>query len=134
MCTQAYIAFADDEDHTLTDEANGLFLYRISKDDHLPQEILGSKNIYQPGSFMGCTCGFAFGSYLKQEEDHAQRLRSAKALHHFLTENSTSITGILTLYNYHHTNREEFPKLTFPLDSLISEAFEFEDDVLYTLP
>ena len=85
--------------------------------------ILNQKYYYEVGSFMGCTCGLAFGDWSKQSknEDHQKRLNDVKSFFEYLKQNRNSDIKIFA------TMWEEFPEKyptkTFDIDNFPKNEF-----------
>jgi hypothetical protein len=92
--------------------------------------ILNSNYYYDVGSFMGCSCGFSFGKWSKETNDnHEQRIANIQEFKEYLSKYLTD--NIIKLFcTYWESFPEIYPIMTFMVSSLISDEFDFEEDVI----
>jgi hypothetical protein len=135
MCTEIFIGSSSKEDLSLVDSVTGFWVKAVNQPHHHSSIALGVKRTYEIGSFLGCSCGFSFGTWSKNDptEEHEKRRANAKALKDFLLKYSAKVTGIVTFFKYTYAKPEEFPKVKFPIGLLEAAEFDFEDDVVYEI-
>lgn len=132
MCTEIYIGVSTKEDLSTHDKETGFWVAKVKDKDHFSKIALKVENIYEIGSYMGCSCGLAFGEGLENENKRKQNCLKLKS---FLEKNLSVITGMVTFYDslYNGETGENFPEHTFNLKDLEHpEEFYFKDDVIYS--
>ncbi len=136
MCTEVYIGINDENaELEIIDDPTGFWVQEVKETQHYSKEILGTKRILKIGSFMGCTCGFAYGDWGKNMpgEDTPKRKSNVQALQTYLQQNRECLVGIVTFYKFDKMRREEFPVKLLNVPAMIDREFDFEDDVIYQL-
>lgn len=121
MCTNIYVGANKKLPVVIYEnERPGFHIIELKeqKQKEFINKILNQKYYYEVGSFMGCTCGLAFGDELKESEpDHYQkRINDVATFFNYLKKHRNSDIKIFV------TMWEEFPN-GYPIDIMDIDNF-----------
>ena len=135
MCLEIYVGTKTKSELKETTSKSGFWAKPLPLGEHHARKALKSESVYEVGSFLGCTCGLAFGpwSAADKSENHEQRKDNAAAFRRFLLSNKSDISGIVTISEFHGRSHEKFPQKSLDPDTFLGEELQFEDDVIYEL-
>ena len=134
MCLDVYIGSNKYLPVISWNEADPGFCVR----ETLEEEVLGALSpilkkdfIYNIGSFMGCSCGFSYGHWSKnnEKENHSARVRDTFALVHYL-QSHLEDNELILFGTWWDDFPEEYPMETFSLSTINEEEFDFAEETI----
>jgi hypothetical protein len=133
MCQEIYFSTPFNSVNLELKDSSGFWVSKVKEPTEFLRSILKYKNIYEVGSFMGCTCGLIFDDDLKND-NYEKRVENAHAFIRFLRNNLNSISEVITLFDYPYSSREEFPQRFLNVaEQKQLTFFELENDSIYAL-
>ena len=113
--------------------APGFYIRETIKEEVLAalSPILKKNFIYNIGSYMGCSCGFSYGDWSRnnEKENHYARVRDTFALIHYLQSN-LSDNELIVFGTWWTDFPEEYPVETFSLSHVKEEEFDFIENTI----
>jgi len=142
MCLYLYIG-SNKELPTIDWNCNKPQFY-INKSINLEQNkmiksIFNLNFIYEPGTFMGCNCGFVFGDWSEKDEseEHYKRKNDLQLLFNFLKENlQNNVLKIISID--YDTLSKDLTKLkqkdfNINLKAFNLKEFDFEENIVLNI-
>lgn len=114
----------------------GLWIEKLQTDFFMRDYFPDGFHLYSVGSFMGCSCGLALNSSLKEMDagEYKQRLQDLSALKRYLAEQSESQTILLLRLDLEAVGWVEPPLdeevFNFAAIDLYGDDFEFPENKL----
>lgn len=98
------------------------------------QQVLKSNYYYKPYSFMGCTCGFCYGDWSKNDpdEEHAMRIKDVENLMHYL-RNSLDNNEIKIIVFDYDNYPDNFDSKKFNINNINENEFDWDENVILSV-
>ncbi len=131
MCIEVLIGAINELPIVEWDEANpGFYLSKVSG-NNLPKAAnasMKSIHYYEAGSFMGCSCGFSYGDWSKNDNHHL-RVTDVKKLMRYLADNFNGNNLKLFCPSWENFP-DEYEEKAFNINTIDENEFYFEEDVI----